>query len=119
MGLQLQDVGMVNSLAFEPGGRFLLIGGLIHEQEDATPGLKLWDLQSRKSANFHTGGADFSQAVDSLAISRNGSLVAFKSGPDVVQVIDTQTWKVKYSFDKNSDRDNERPASRFLQTLKQ
>src|SRR6266404_2783043 len=118
MGLQLQNIGMVNSLAFEPGGRFLLIGGLIHQQEDATPGLKLWDLQSGKSASFHTGGADFSQAVDSLAISPNGSLVAFKSGPDVVEVIETQTWKVKYSFDKSSDPDNERPASRFLLTLK-
>jgi WD40 repeat protein len=118
MRLQLQNVGMVNSLAFEPGGRFLLIGGLIHEQEDATPGLKLWDLQSGKSASFHTGGADFSQAVDSLAISPNGSLVAFKSGPDVVQVLETQTWKVKYSFDKTSDPDSERPASRFLLTLK-
>jgi WD40 repeat protein len=118
MGLQLQNVGMVNSLAFEPAGRFLLIGGLIHEQEDATPGLKLWDLQSGKSASFHTSGADFSQAVDSLAISRNGSLVAFKSGPDVVQVLETQTWKVKYSFDKTSDPASERPASRFLLTLK-
>jgi WD40 repeat protein len=117
MAFQLGNVGMVNSLAFEPGGRLLLIGGLIHEQEEALPGLKLWDLQSGKTANFHTGGADFSQAVDSLAISRNG-LVAFKSGPDVVQVIDTQTWNIKYSFDKNSDPDHERPASRFLLSLK-
>jgi WD40 repeat protein len=118
VAFQLPNIGMVNSLAFEPGGRFLLIGGLIHEQEEATPGLKLWDLQSGKSANFHTGGADFSQAVDSLAVSRNGDLVAFKSGPDIVQVIETQTWKVKYNFDKNSDPDHERPASRFLLTLK-
>ncbi len=117
MTFQLQNVGMVNSLAFEPGGRLLLIGGLIHELEDAVPGVKLWDLQSGKTANFYTGGADFSQAVDSLAISRNGSLLAFKSGPDVVQVLATQTWKVKYSFDKNSDPDNQRPSSRFVLSL--
>ena len=118
VAFQLPNIGMVNSMAFEPGGKFLLIGGLIHEQEQAVPGLKLWELQSGKVANFHTGGEDFSQAVDSLAISRNGGLLAFKSGPDVVQVIDTQSWKVKYSFDKNSDPDHERPASRFLLTLK-
>jgi WD40 repeat protein len=117
MALQLQNLGMVNSLAFEPGGKILLIGGLIHEQDDALPGVKLWDLQTGKSANFHTGGEDFSKAVDSLAISRNGGLLAFKSGPDVVQVLDSQTWKVKYSFDKNSDTDNQRPSSRFLLTL--
>jgi WD40 repeat protein len=116
MGLQLQNVGMVNSLAFEPGGKILLIGGLIHEQDDALPGIKLWDLQTGKAANFHLG-EDFSMAVDSLAISRNGGLLAFKSGSDVVQVLDTPTWKIKYTFDKNSDTDNQKPSSRFLLTL--
>jgi WD40 repeat protein len=117
MKLQIGNVGMVNSLAFEPGGKILLIGGLIHEEEDAPPGVKLWDLQTGKTANFHTGAENFSQAVNSLAISRNGGLLAFKSGPDVVQVIDTQKWKTKYTFDKNSDTDNQRPPSRFLLTL--
>jgi WD40 repeat protein len=116
MGLQLQNVGMVNSLAFEPGGKILLIGGLIHEQDDALPGIKLWDLQTGKTANFHLG-EDFSKAVDSLAISRNAGLLAFKSGSDVVEVLDTRTWKAKYTFDKNSDTDNQKPSSRFLLTL--
>jgi WD40 repeat protein len=117
MTLQLQNVGMVNSLAYDPGGTVLLIGGLIHEQEDATPGVKLWNLQSGKTANFHTGAEDFSQAVDSLAISRNGGMLAFRSGADTVELLDTRTWKVINTFDKNSDPDNERPASRFLLTL--
>jgi WD40 repeat protein len=117
MVLQLQDVGMVNSLAFEPGGKILLIGGLIHEQDGTLPGVKLWDLQAGKAANFHTGGEDFSRAVDSLAISRNGGLLAFTSGPDIVQVLDTRGWKVKYTFDANSDADNQRPTSRFLLSL--
>ncbi len=117
MVLQLRDVGMVYSLAFEPFGKSLLIGGLIHEGETALPGLKIWDLKTGKAANLHTGGEDFSAAVDSLAISRNGGLLAFKSGADIVKVFDMQTWKVKYTFDKNSDPDNERPASRFLLTL--
>ena len=56
-------------------------------------------------------------AVDLLAISRNGGLLAFRSGPDIVQVLDTQTWKGKYTFDANSNPDNQRPASRFLLTL--
>lgn len=117
MELQLEHVGLVNSLAFEPDGKILLIGGLIHEQDDALPGVKLWDIQAGKTANFRTDGENFSQAVDSLAISRNGGLLAFKSGPDVVQVLDTLTWKVKYSFDKDSDTDNQKPSSRFLLTL--
>jgi WD40 repeat protein len=115
--LQLPNVGMVNSLAFEPGGRILLIGGLIHEQDSTLPGIKLWDLQTGRTANFHTGGEDFSKAVNSLAIARNSGLLAFTSGPDTVQVLDTQTWKVKYTFDANSDVDSQRPTSRFLLSL--
>jgi len=115
--LQLQNVGMVNSLAFEPDGKILLIGGLIHEQDGALPGVKLWNLETGKTANFHTGGEDFYKAVNSLAISRNGGLLAFTSGPDIVQVLDTRAWKVKYTFDANSDADSQRPTSRFLLSL--
>lgn len=115
--LQLPNVGMANSLAFEPGGKLLLIGGLIHEQTGAVPGVKLWDLQNKMTAVLHTGGEDFGSAVDLLAISRNGGLLALRSGPDVVQVLDTRTWKMKYTFDANSDANNQRPASRFLLSL--
>lgn len=115
--LQLPNVGMVNSLAFEPGGKILLIGGLIHEQDGTLPGVKLWNLETGKTANFHTGGEDFSMTVNSLAISRNGGLLAFTSGPDIVQVLDTRAWKVKYTFDANSDADSQRPTSRFLLSL--
>src|SRR5258706_5030557 len=99
LAFKLSDVGMVNSLAFDPGGKILLIGGLIQEKEDAPPGVKLWELQTGKTANFHTGSEDFSEAVDALVISRNGGLLAFRAGPDVVNLLDTHTWKVKYTFD--------------------
>lgn len=115
--LQLPNVGMVNSLAFEPGGKLLVIGGLIHEQTGAVPGVKLWDLQNKTTAIFHTGGEDFTRAVDLLAVSRTGGLLAFRSGPDIVQVLDTHTWRVKYTFDANSDANNKRPTSRFLLSL--
>jgi WD40 repeat protein len=115
--LTLPNLGMVNSLVFAPDGKLLLIGGMIHEQAGALPGIKLWDLQSKKTAIFHTGGEDFARTVDLLAISRNGGLLAFRSGPDVVQVFDTRTWTVKYTYDANSNPDNQRPTSRFLLSL--
>jgi WD40 repeat protein len=118
--LRLSNVGAVNSLVFEPGGRVLLIGGLINEGEDrAIPAVKLWNLQTGKSANFPTGGEDFSENVDSLALVRDGNLLAFRCGPDTVKMLDTQTWKVKHTwYAKSAGGDIERPTSRFLLTVK-
>jgi len=113
--LKLGSLGMAYSIAFEPSGRVLLIGGLIHEQETALPGVKLWDLQSGKTATYSTGGDDFSDAVDFLAISLRSGLVAFRSGPDAVKIMDAETWKVRYTFDaKSAGEDNQRSVNRFL-----
>jgi WD40 repeat protein len=117
MKSQLPDLGMVNSMAFDPEGKILLMGGLIQEKDKANPGVKLWEFSTGKTANFYTGSEDYTQAIDSLITSRNNRWLAFRTGPDVVQLLDPETWKIKYTFDKNSDPDHERPASRFLLTL--
>src|SRR5205807_9022786 len=100
-------------------GRVLLIGGMIHEQDSAIPAVKLWDLQTGKTANIPTGGEDFTDAVDTLAIARSGGLMAFRSGAATVHMLDTQTWKVKQTWEANSAGDNiARPVSRFLLSVK-
>src|SRR6202171_1856094 len=113
--LKLQNLGAVNSLAFAPSGRFLLIGGVLDQKEGNLPALKLHDLQTGKTTTFPTGGDDFTQAVDFLAVSRRGNLLAFRAGPAIVRVLDTQTWKVKQDLDaKSAGEDTRRSVNRFL-----
>lgn len=116
--IKLQDLGAINSLAFEPTGRFLLLGGLLDQKEGSLPALRLHDLQTGKIATFPTGGEDFSEAVDDLAVSVSGNLLAFKAGPQMVRLLNTQTWKIKQTLDaKSAGEDNQRTVSRFLVTV--
>ena len=115
--VKLQNLGAVNSLAFDPGGRYLLLGGLLDQRDGGIPALRLHDLQTGKTATFPTGGEDFSQAVDTLAVSRRGNLLAFKAGPDMVRLLDTETWKVRQTLDAKSAGDMQRSVSRFLMSV--
>jgi WD40 repeat protein len=120
VSLRLQNLGAVNSLAFEPGGKWLLMGGMLSDRDSTMPAIKVWNLQTGGvAANFPTGGEGFSEAVDSLVLSRNGRWLAFQSGPATVKMLDTQTWKVKETWDATSiGAAVERPTSRFLLSVK-
>lgn len=112
------DLGAINSLAFEPGGKFLLMGGVSDERDGNLPSVKLYDLHTGKWATLPAGGDDFNDAVSSLAVSANGSWLAYQSGNATVRLRDTRTWKVKQTMDaKSVGDDDRRPVSRFLLTV--
>jgi WD40 repeat protein len=116
---KLPSLGAVNSLAFEPSGRFLLIGGVLREKDRVVAGLKLWDFQIGNSANLTTAGGDSLEFPDSLVLSRSGGLLALRSDPATVKLLDTQAWNVKQTFEANGVGDSkERPASRFVLSVR-
>lgn len=116
--LKLNDLGAVNTLAFSPDSTVLIVGGVLPKHKGDVAGMTLIDLQTWKQKDLHTG-ADYKEAVDSLAFSSNGGLLAFRSGPATVQLFDTQNETVKHSWDANSVGDAvERPSSRFLLSVK-
>jgi WD40 repeat protein len=116
---KLPSVGAVNSLSFEPGGRFLLIGGVLREKDRVVAGLKLWDFQTGNSANLTTAGVDSLEFPDSLVLSRSGDLLALRSDPATVQLLGTQAWNVKQTFDANGIGDRkERPTNRFVLSVR-
>jgi len=114
----LKDVGAVNTLVYSADGQILVMGGIHPHDRGDVAGLKLLDLQSVKAHYLQTG-ADYTELVDSLALSREGTLLAFRSGPATVKLIDTLSGSVKQTFDADSVGDAvERPSSRFLVSVK-
>ncbi|MCM3872249.1 MAG: WD40 repeat domain-containing protein [Pyrinomonadaceae bacterium] len=110
----LKDVGAVNTLAFSPNGRVLLVGGVLPGNKREVAGIMIFDFQTGKVNTLSSGG-DYTEAVDSLVFSRNSSLLAFRSGPATVKLLDTQSARVKQTWDADSVGDAvERPASRYL-----
>ena len=112
--LTIKDVGAVNTIAFSQNGRILIVGGVLPKNKDEAAGMKLFDLQTGTVSEFRTG-ADYKEAVDSLVLARHGELLAFRSGPAAVKLVDTRSGRVKQTWDADSVGDAvERPTSRFV-----
>jgi WD40 repeat protein len=115
--IRLKEVGAVNSLAFSPDGRVLVVGGVLPEHKGEVAGMRLYDFQTLKIKDLPTG-ANYKEAVDSLTVSRDGGLLAFTSGPATVKLLDTQKGVVTRTWDADSVGEAvERPTSRFLLTV--
>jgi WD40 repeat protein len=117
--LKLRDAGIVNSVAFSPDGKFLIMGGLISKQNGTAPGLRLWDIRAGAGADLFTGEEAPSEAVGLVAVSQSAGLIAMQSGPYMVKVLDTATWKVRQRWDAASAGDAvTHPPNRFLVSAK-
>jgi len=115
---RITDVGAVSAIAFSADGKFLLMGGVMRQDDREVAGINILNLESGDFVNQPTGES-FTEAVDSLSVSNDGSFVAFRSGPTTVKWVDLKTWTVKQTVDANSAGDAiERPASRFLLSVK-
>ena len=116
----LNDLGAVHCVSYEPTGRYLVLGGMLNDNEkEAVPALKIWDLKSKAVARFPTGGETYAEAVKLLTVAQNGRLLAFASGDDSIKLIDTQGWKVRLTTDASSVGDKvKRPVGRFLLDVK-
>lgn len=120
LSTKLNDLGAVQCVTYEPSGRFLLMGGMLNDNEKvAVPALKIWDLQSKAVARFPTGGENYEAAVKLVTVAGNGRILAFASGDDSIKIIDTQGWKTRQTIDASSVGDKvKRPAGRFVLNVK-
>jgi WD40 repeat protein len=80
--------------------------------------LRIIEVATGKARDLTTG-ADYKEAVDFLTLSSEGGLLAFRSGPSAVKLLDTRKGTLKETWDADSVGDAaERPSSRFLLSVK-
>ncbi len=105
-----------SSLAFALNGQQLLIGGLEREDMRSFATLELADLQSGSLGKLI--GKD-EGTVSSIVLAPNGGMLAFQTDAATVNLVDTRDWKIKHTFDANSDGESHNTATgRFLLTVK-
>ena len=106
----------ISSLAFASNGQQLLVGGVRRDETRSFATLELADLQ--------TGSVGMLEAreegtISSVTLSPNGQMVAFQTDVSNVHLIDTQSWKIKLSFNETSDGSSSNTAGqRFLLSVK-
>ena len=106
----------ISGLVFALNGRQLLIGGLQREATHSFATLELADIQTGSLGSLL---ANDEGTVSSVVLSPDGGALAFQSDASTVNLVDTQTWKIKQTFDENSDSTaGPRSFSRFLLSVR-
>ena len=106
----------ISSLAFALNGQQLLIGGMQREETRSFATLELADLQT---GSLGTLEAREEGTVSSVLLSPDGRMVVFQTDASSVHLIETQTWKIKQTFDETSDGSSSSTAGRrFLLSVK-
>lgn len=104
------------SLVFALNGRQLLVSGTGRDDGRPYATLELADLQSGslgKIATREEGNAS------SAVLSPDGRMVAFQTDASSVYLVDTANWKIKQTFNENSDSSFvNNAARRFLLSVK-
>jgi WD40 repeat protein len=120
LSAKLNDLGAVRCLTYEPGGRYLLLGGMLNDNEKvAVPAIKIWDLKLRAVARYPVGGESYDEAVKLLKVAQDGRMLALASGDDSIKLIETNQWKIRQTMDASSAGDKvKRPTGRFLLNVK-
>ena len=106
----------ISGLVFALNGQQLLISGLRHDDTRSLATLELADLQTGSLGMLE---AREEGTISSVTMSPNGQLIAFQTDVSNVHLIDTQSWKIKLSFDETSDGSSNNTAGRrFLLSVK-
>jgi WD40 repeat protein len=107
---------VISSLTFDLAGKTLVAGGWQRDGERQNATLELVDPNKGSLGGIFTGDEG---AVTSMVLSPNGRSLAWQANASTVELLDTQTWSIKQTFDANSDTSSSRRAySRFFVTVK-
>jgi WD40 repeat protein len=106
----------ISSLVFALSGQQLLIGGTHREGTRSVATLELADVETGSLGRLESRGEG---NASSLVVSPNGQMVAVQTDASSLHLLETKNWKIKQTFDENSDVSSRDTAGRrFLLSVK-
>lgn len=107
----------VSSVAFAPNGHQLLIGGWQGREDRNFPSMELIDVDGGSAGSIVSRDEGVASSIE---MSPDGELMAFQTGVTTVRVLDTQGWRIRYTFDAGSETGHSDGAAirRYLVTVK-
>ncbi len=92
------------------------MAGSQNKEDHTFSTLELVDLQSGSMGRIQ---AHDEGSMSAAVLSPNGTLIAFQVDASTVKLVDTVTWRSRYTFDASSDRNSDNASlRRFLVTVK-
>ncbi len=109
------SIQVISCLAYA-NQRQIIIGGWQNAPNRPAATMELIDIQDGSLGSLRTGDEG---SVNVTTLSPNGRYLTFQTDATSVNLVDTQTWTIKHTFEENSDRNgNQNSYSRFLLSVK-
>ena len=93
----------IYGVSFALNGHQILIAGLEREEDRTYPSMELVDLEAGSVGSLVSRDEG---SLSSIEVSRDGELMAFQTGAATVRLLDTQGWRVRYTFNAGEESKN-------------
>lgn len=106
---------VISCLAF-PNQLQIMVGGWRNSANGPVATMELLDVQAGSLGVLRTGDTG---SVNVITLSPDGRNMAFQSDLTSVNLVDTQTWAIKHTFQETNDNNtNQTAVSRYLLSVK-
>lgn len=106
---------VISCLAF-PNQKQIMAGGWRRPTNGTVATLELLDLQAGSLGILQTGDDG---SVNIINVSSNGRSLTFQTDVASVNLVDTQTWSIKHTFDENTESSpDQKSVSRFVLSVR-
>jgi WD40 repeat protein len=106
---------VVSSLIFANNGQQLFVGGLQNEDNHSHASMELADLQTGSLGKLV---ARDEGTVSSICVSPDGATMAFQTDASTVKLLETRTWRTRYTLGSDDQSSSAGALRRFLVTVK-
>ena len=106
---------VVSTLTFANNGQQLFVSGLQNEDNHPHASMELADLQTGSLGKLV---AKDEGTMSAVCISPDGATMAFQTDADTVKLLETRTWRTRYTLGSDDQSSSGGALRRFLVTVK-